>query len=89
MDNVTRLLERAFCCGKIQGKKCDNKPQYPNARGDRCKSFRCTRCKSTVGWCKGCDHGDLPNGKPHPANNWCDDCYVEVYLSVRALMPKG
>lgn len=62
---------RAFCAMKPGHCSKD----YPNEKGDRCKSYRCSRCKSTIGWCKGADHGD-----DHPANSWCDDCFVEVYI---------
>lgn len=76
-----RTKKRAFCCGRNSGKTCIGNPQFPNEKGDRCKSFRCSRCKSTVGWCKGGAHDLLPDGSQHPADNWCDDCYVEVYCT--------
>jgi hypothetical protein len=67
---------RAFCAMK-PGHCSKDYPEETKGEDDepeRCKSYRCTRCKSTIGWCKGADHGDN-----HPANAWCDDCFAETY----------
>lgn len=69
---------RDFCCSGGDRASCSS-PSYPRDSRDPdvvrpgCKSFRCTRCKSTVGWCRGAHWGD------HPADSWCDDCTHEVY----------
>lgn len=85
MASETRLRvaheRRAFCeSGESGDREPCGRPSYP--RNEKrlelgCKGFRCSRCKETVGWCRGCAH-EPPE---HPANNWCDDCYVEVYVA--------
>jgi hypothetical protein len=72
---LVKIRPRSFCCRGCDKASCDA-PQY-SEHDDKpgCKSFRCTRCKSTVGWCSGAVHEE-----GHPANNWCDACWCEVYL---------
>ena len=70
---------RDYCCNGRSREECLD-PEYPKSNGSPgCMSFRCTRCKSTVGYCKGSVHGS----PEHPANRWCNDCYCEVYLDPR------
>ena len=70
-----RANPRNFCC---TGESECPRPQYPRNEERPelgCKGFRCGRCKGTVGWCKGAAHGE-----GHPGDNWCDDCFCEVYI---------
>ena len=77
---------RDFCCTGHSKSDC-HKPQYPKDGDVGCRSFRCTRCKSTVGWCRGVDHGEDEVFKTSKkSNGWCDDCWCEVYADPRKLL---
>lgn len=76
-----RQSPRDYCAAGCGSGEC-KKPQYPKGETGHCKGFRCSRCKCTVGWCRGAAHGMdeyWDPAKPVYANEWCDDCWYEVY----------
>lgn len=86
---------RDFCCAGYSKKRCYN-PQYPkNPDADEsigCQGFRCTRCKGTVGWCRGVDHGDdeaFDTPTPKKSSGWCDDCWCDVYGDAHQAIAKS